>query len=222
MRKKIFALVLIFALAVVTLSGCVINTGRGAVTGRGRMETHTIQVEGFTGLNISGGYEITFRQSPNYSVTLEIQGNLFEHVEANVRGGVLHIGSSRGFNTGVRNTPRLYVYAPSLESLTVAGAVSGDIDVNTESLNIDVSGAANLTLYGSADMLNISASGAANVNGFEMTATNAVINVAGAGNIDVYASNTLNVTLSGVGRVRYDGNPQVTRNVSGLGSVSSR
>ena len=223
MHKRIFALALITVAALVMLSGCVINTGGGnPVRGRGSMESHTIYVTGFTGLDINGGYELTFRQSPNYSITMVIQGNLFEYVDATVSGGVLYLSNSRNIRTTGGNTPRLYIYAPELDSINIRGAVDGDIELNTSNLNIEVSGAATLNLSGSVDMLNISSAGAASVNAFGMTATDSTISMTGAGTIDVYATSTLDVRISGVGSVTYDGNPQVTRNVTGIGVVQSR
>ena len=42
------------------------------------------------------------------------------------------------------------------------------------------------------------------------------------GDCSAAVNNSLNVTLSGVGSVSYYGNPQVSQNISGLGSVNSK
>jgi hypothetical protein len=221
MCKKVFVLTAAFVITLTVLSGCIVSGGR-TVTGRGSMTTYEIDVTGFTGVDIGGAYSLTFRQSPTFSVTLEIQENLFRHVNTSVRGGMLFIDSNRTFNTTAGNTPRLVITAPDLNELNVSGAVNANIHTDANRLAIDVSGAANLNLSGSAHRLDITATGAANVNAFDMHAVNASINLAGAGNADMYASETLDVTVSGVGRVRYDGDARVTRNVMGLGSVTRR
>lgn len=47
--------------------------------------------------------------------------------------------------------------------------------------------------------------------------------MSGAGKADVYASEKLDVDLSGAGSVHYSGNPaSVTKHISGVGFVSKR
>ncbi|MCL1862276.1 MAG: DUF2807 domain-containing protein [Defluviitaleaceae bacterium] len=217
--KKILIAVFIFAF----FAGCVsVTPGMQTVRGRGNMESHTIAATGFTGIDVGGGYELVFRQSDSFSVTMYIQSNLFEFVETEVREGVLYISTTRNFNTATRNTPRLYVNAPDLDKLTVRGAVNADIILDSDLLSIDISGAANIELVGSAETLNISSAGAANVEAFGFTATHATISITGAGNVDIYATDTLNVSVAGVGSVRYDGGAEVTRSIAGMGTVRPR
>ena len=219
--KKIYGFILLAAAALM-LSGCVSMAGGRAVSGSGPMVLHEIPAQGFTGLYIGGGYDLTFHQAPEFSVSIEVQENLFNYLEAQVRSGVLHLSFSRNITTTPGNTPRVRVYAPYLDSLSVRGAVNANMDLHVSRLDIDISGAGNLTLVGSADVLDINAGGAANINAFDMIARDVLVNMNGAGNADVYASNTLDVDISGVGRVRYDGDPVVTRNITGLGSISRR
>jgi len=225
MKNKIFALLLMATATLVMLTGCVIGGAGGlnTVRGRGELVSHEIAASGFTGINIGGAYELTFRQSPEFSVTLDIQENLFEYIETSVRNNVFHITgrSGIGINTG-SNTPRLIVYAPDLQYLNIRGAVSADINVETEDLEINVSGAGSLNFSGNVDSLHINSSGVASISAFDLVAANANIRLSGVGSIEVYATDTLDVTLSGVGSVTYDGNPLVTSNRTGLGSISSR
>jgi len=220
MNKRFYALVVMLVVAVAVFAGC--NAIGGSVQGTGPMVSHDITAEGFTGLSIDGGYDLTFTQSPYFSVSIEIQDNLFEHLDASVRGGVLNIGFSRNISTTSGNTPRLYVSAPYLDSLNVRGAVNANITLDADELDVDVSGAGNVNLSGSANNLRISIEGAANISAFDMVARDVTISLEGAGNADVNATETLNASLSGVGRIRYDGDPVVTRNVTGLGTISRR
>jgi len=183
------------------------------------MVFHDITEVGFTGLNISGGYDLAFRQSPDFSITLEIQSNLFNHIETSVRGGVFYLSATRSFTTTSGNTPRLVVYAPDLNSLHFAGAIDADIYLHVDRLDVSVAGAADVTLAGSAETLNIETAGASDVNAFELIAANATISVAGAGDAEIYATDTLDISIAGVGNVRYGGDAVVTRSVAGLGSV---
>jgi len=220
MKKCIFALLLLSA-ALLVLGGC-IRGDRALVRGEGPRVAHTLDVAGFTGLSIAGAHDLTFRQAPHFSVVLEIQANLFEFLEAEVVNGVLEIDYSRSFTTGRNHTPRLTIYAPDLNFLSVAGAVDADMELNVDTLIISLAGAANLNMVGSAQLLTFSVAGAANVNAFDMHAVDATVSVAGTGLVEVYASNTLDISIAGVGRVRYDGDATVTRSTAGLGSIRRR
>jgi len=221
--KRFYGLTLLMGAAILLLSGCIrIGGGVGGVQGTGAMVPHEISAEGFTGLSISGGFDLTFTQAPYFSVTMNIQENLINYLETPVRGDVLHLGFSRNISTTGGNTPRINIYAPYLDSLDVRGAVNANMVLYVERLDIEVAGAANLNLSGSAETLNISAEGAANIDAFDMTARDVTVSLEGAGNVDVHATDTLNASLTGVGRVRYDGDPAVTRSVTGLGTVSRR
>ncbi|MCL2350820.1 MAG: DUF2807 domain-containing protein [Defluviitaleaceae bacterium] len=244
MKKRIFITAILLLAALAIFTGCISTSGGlGSVRGRGSMVSNTLNARDFTAIDISGGFEIIYRQSNNFSVTLEIQDNLFEHVNYMVRGDTLRITTSRNFNTSRGNTPRLYINAPYLNildfagavtatnwdtldadriSISVAGAANIDIDINAQRLDISTAGASSITLSGSADRLDISAAGASNVEAFNLITQDALINIAGAGHVEVYASSTLDVTISGVGSVRYDGNPTLTRSTAGLGSIRPR
>jgi hypothetical protein len=184
------------------------------------MNSHDIFVADFTGINISGGYEMVFTQADEFSVRLVMQDNLFRHVETNVRGGILNINSTRPLRTTGTNIPRLHISAPSLESITVTGAVDASIfDLEAQTLTIDMTGAANIHMSGSATRLSITTQGASAVRAFDFTARDANINISGGGTIDISVTHVLDVTIEGVGLVRYKGEPSVTRNTSGLGIV---
>jgi len=220
--KKFVLLTLASVLALAIFSSCTINSGLNSITGEGDMEMHTIDATDFTGINLGGAFDVVFRQAPEFSVELEIQSNLFAHVETEVRNNVLRIDSNRNFNTVRGNTPRLTITAPDLDSLNVRGAANADFILDADNLSIEVTGAANITLEGTANRLNITSSGAANIDAFDLIAQNANITLNGAGNIDVYAAETLDARLNGVGRIRYDGDATVNRTVAGLGRISRR
>jgi len=223
MKKRILLMALAIGL-VFALAGCVGLGGGGSIRGEGPMVLHTVDAANFTGIDVGGAYDITWIYSPTFNVTFEMQQNLWDLVETNVSNSVLVISQRSGFTVNGGNTPRLRIYAPYIDSIVLSGAayITGWDALDQESMYIRISGAADIALTGSVEHLNINSSGASNVNLFELAASHAVINVSGASHVEVYAANTLDVTLSGVGTIIYDGNPALTRNVSGLGVVRAR
>jgi len=222
MIKKIIAITVLLSISIFALTGCN-NISGTIVTGAGPLETRQLDASDFSGINLSGAFNLTFAHSDTFFVEITQHENLFEYLETNVRGNVLHVGYRRGIGINTTgNAPRLTIHAPTLNSIDISGAVSGTIEVVGDRLDFDASGAGSITLVGEVNTLNIDSSGAISINAFDLIAEDVVVDVSGAASVDVHASSTLRVDLSGVGSVTYDGAPQVTQNVSGLGRVRSR
>ena len=241
--SKIILLLAGFALVVAGLAALfghfTVPVG-GTVRGTGEMVSRPIQTEDFTAINISGFYHVTYRQARSSSITVEMQENLFEYLQISVENGTLIVDSRRTFRTNGANTPRLYIDAPFLEGIRIAGAVStGDWDtINAERFSISVAGAsemtipmeverldvriaggASLTLSGEVDTAELSAAGAADVSAGRLQTRDADISITGAGSVTIAASDNLNVSIAGAGSVRYIGDPAVTQSILGAGSV---
>ena len=241
MRKGFVLLVIVAML----LSGCVVTTiGNGsnvnAVRGTGERVSRTIEVEDFTGLHIGGAFDVIYRYSPNIAVTVEIQENLLDYLDISASQGELHVNSLRPIAVDGGYTPRLYVHAPYIDSLSLHGSVdavdwdpihaqnfsinvrgASDIDLHleVEDLHINVSGAADATLSGNTNTADIMISGAADITARDLQIREASLRVSGAGNIDITVSDMLDATVSGIGNVRYWGNPTVSSQISGMGSI---
>jgi len=243
--KKIAMMCVLLGLAVL-LSGCLVipfdggGINANAVQGTGDRVSRDFNVANFTGIDITGAYVVVYRQSNTNAVTIDMQENLFDYLEVSVRNGVLHIDSERPFRTNRNNTPRIYIDAPYLETVTLAAAIDTEnwdmittqqlfvsisgaanvaIPMNVSELNVIISGAADFDLSGTATFANISVSGASDIDAVNLQTQDMTITIAGAGNVDVAVSDTLDVTIAGTGRVRYVGNPQVTQSIAGVGSV---
>jgi len=245
MKKITLACVLLLTLALST--GCMVTSfggfGANTVQGTGPMVSRDFDILNFTGINISGGYTVVYRHAQAVSVTVSMQENLFDYLNVGVRNGVLFVDSDRSFRTSSSNTPRLYVYAPMIDSVTVSGAITTNdwdtinapsfyinvggaatatIDMNVEELDITVAGAATLYLSGNATVANLSIAGAGTLNGENLQTRDATISLAGTGNAELAVSDNLNVSISGVGNVWYIGSPNVTQTIAGMGRVRSR
>jgi len=122
---------------------------------------------------------------------------------------------------GVRNDGVLY--ADTFEA-SVAG--SGDMRLEvaiTSHLDAVVSGSGELVLRGAADHVDITVSGSGVANLRGVSTQNAVVTVAGSGEANVYASAHLDARVSGSGDVFYYGDPpNVTRTITGSGSINGR
>ncbi|WP_210468011.1 DUF2807 domain-containing protein [Sporosarcina sp. 6E9] len=100
-------------------------------------------------------------------------------------------------------------------------AISGEIrSEGVGEFNLDLLGAGNITLSGNAEFANILVKGSSILHGKEMEVKDMTIKLEGAGISSVYASNSLDATVEGIGGINYSGNPEtVTKKVNGIGFI---
>ena len=247
MIGKNFIIISLMVVFTALLSGCLGvnfggNIGAGGVRGTGAIESRDMALGNFDSIIIDGSYNVIYRYSSASSLTVVMHENLFEYFEVSVENGVLEIGSTRSFNVNRGQAPRLYVYAPSLRSIdirgavdtigwdtiygenfyiTVGGAADIDIHVEVERLSISSAGAADINLRGNAHDTGINMAGAGNLAARDLQTRDASIIVAGAADVEIAVSDTLDVVITGAGSVQYFGNPVVTQQITGVGRVRS-
>ena len=241
--KKLFALVLLGVFVVLFFSGCGNNNRTSEIVrATGPMTIQNFNVEGFTGLNIAGFWNVSFRQSENHLVTIETAENLFEFINVTVRQGTLYpmfdVGIGIEFGEYI---PSITIYAPFLTDFEMSGSITAtdwdiiyvqnlsmkisgfgniDIAINVEQLNMDISGSNNITLSGTADIADITQSGFGTISAFELQTRSAILQTSGSVNADITVSEYLNVTSSGFSNIRYRGNPTVTQSIMGQSTIS--
>ena len=94
--------------------------------------------------------------------------------------------------------------------------------MNAQSLKGDFSGASEIDLKGSAGECSMDLSGASELNAFEFVVKNYEIDISGAGDANIHATEMLKASVSGAASIRYEGNPRVDSHTSGAGSVKPR
>lgn len=212
-----------------------------SVQGDGNVVNKPIEVKSFSGIHASGAFDIEYFVSNNYRVELDMDKNLLEFAEVEVKSGILEIGFSRG----IENPKKLGVkiYAPKLDDIQLSGAcrLTNNESFQTEKMNIDLSGASALelnfianymfvnnsgasrtTLKGQADEVRIDLSGASNIDASNMKINELELNTTGASQARVWAVSKLNLIASGASRVLYKGEPvKLKTEVTGAANVSS-
>ncbi|MCL2216523.1 MAG: DUF2807 domain-containing protein [Defluviitaleaceae bacterium] len=237
-KKNLTCILLIFVMAV-TLVGCSAQSIRGI----GSMVSQSFQVGDFTTININVPFIVIWQEQEQTSVTVEIQENLLEHLQISAQGNTLLVESGRPFEASSPNTPRMYITSPQIVGLSSTVAIATEkwdivnsetfvmnlsggavvnipLDVNYLEINID-EGGAYLTLNGNANTTDIFVTnGGISVSALALQTKDTRIDLTGGGVIDIAVANTLDITINGAGIIQYRGNPIITRNVIGVGSVS--
>ena len=212
-------LILLFVAASFAFAGCKFSRG---IAGSGNRKTEKRELKSFNAIDTSGAYEVNVTCQKPASFEIEADDNLLPLIKTEVRDGILFVTNDQEFHAS--KSPTLRISLPDLNSVASRGA--GDVkiaDANSSDLKIQSTGAASIDAAGKAKSVTISSTGAGNVNTSKLTAENAKIDISGAANVEVYASEQLDVKMSGVGSVTYSGHPKVVnKNVSGIGSVNPK
>ena len=239
-KRMVVSTVMVVLLVVTALfSGC---TGR-VVSGAGEMVSQVFQVENFSAVNLNVPFVVVWQSGPQTVATIEMQENLFAHLQVSVENAVLVIESARSFDVAAPNTPRLYITSPRLIGLQSCTAVVAkgwdtvyaaeftinlegggvlEIPLNVDLLAVDINeGGADLTLSGYATQANITVVGGVTLEALDLQTAETHIRLTGGGTVDIAVSDVLDVAITGAGFIRYRGSPVITQSITGFGSVSS-
>ena len=218
--KKLILVGSLTAALIASFSSCR-HFGKG-VQGSGVRKTEKRDLGAFKSIETSGAFEIQVTCQQPASFEIEGDDNLLPLVKTEVRNGVLRIYSDSPYTATKAITVRMAL--PDLEAISSTGAA--DIratDVKNSQLTISWQGAGRIEAAGETKFIDITSTGAGKLDTSRLRAERAKVSVTGAAHLDVYASQQLDVTVSGVGQVTYHGNPGVVnKSVTGLGSVNKK
>ena len=217
--KKLFIATVSLAF-LFTFSSCR-HFGKG-VQGSGVRKAEKRDLGVFKSIETNGAFDIQVTSQQPASFEIEGDDNLLPLVKTEVRNGVLRI-----YNDGAYSASRaisVRISQPDLEAVSSNGAADIRVtNVKNDQLTISWQGAGRIEAAGETKFVSISSTGAGKLDTSRLRAERAKLSVTGAAHVDVYASQQLDVTVSGVGKVTYHGNPGVVnKSVSGLGSVNKK
>jgi hypothetical protein len=206
----------IAAVLAVGLAGC-------SLRGSGTPLTDSRDVAVFDAIEVGGAFELIVHVDPTATQRVEVSGddNIVPEITTTVSGGELEIGIGQGM-VRPKLDMKVEVWVPSLTGLEAGGASDITVEgLHGETFDLDLSGASDSTFSGSVDRFEIDLSGASDLDARELRAKVVDIELSGAGEADVWASDRLDAEVSGAGNVRYFGSTkEVHQDVSGAGSIA--
>jgi hypothetical protein len=212
-------LVVILALVASLAAGCAMH--HNEVVGSGQRQREKREVAPFNSISTEGAYQIEVVSQQSLSLEIEADDNLLPLIKTEVSNGVLRIKNSRGFSV---NRPIVVkIGTPNLEGISASGAGSIEVsNLKNDKFEIDSNGAHSIKISGETGTVNIEANGAGKIDAHSLRATKGTVAANGVAKIEVYASEELNVTVSGPASVIYSGDPKLNKTVNGPGTVERR
>ena len=180
------------------LTSCILTIN--GIKGDGNVVSQERTASGFYSISMDGVANVNIHHGEDFKVVVTTDNNLQEFVLVEVNNEVVHIDTET--NTNIHPTKLIVdVHLPELQSIDLQGV--GNVKVTS----------------GSASDLTIIMSGVGNVDAQDYQVETVVITQSGVGNSKIWATTSLSGTLSGVGNISYKGEPTVNVDVSGIGKV---
>ncbi len=214
MKKNTVLLILLF----ISLLGC-----RGfGVRGSGNLEDEPRDIEDFSKIEVGGAFNVQVTVGEPTSLVISTDDNLLKYIRTRVVGNTLEIDTKKDLNP--KTDLKIKITTPELVSIESSGANSVDIDgISCERFSVELSGAGNIDLEGSANSIRVDISGAGSVDAKHLIAEKAKVDLSGASSAKIYASESIDVDVSGVGTVDFYGDPEnVKSDISGIGSINRK
>ncbi len=206
---------------IVLLVGCVVvvvGCHLPGVRGNGQIKTEERQVGAFASLDAGGTFEIEWQNgSPALRITTD--ENLLPYIENNVSDDTLrlrtrdHIWPTHGI--------KVVISSPTRTGGRIRGAVKLTVkQLSGPTFALESKGASDVTLAGNVDRLLVDMTGASQLAAAGLQAKTAEISTTGAGDSEVAVTDTLNVVITGAGKVTYSGKPAtIKKQITGAGSI---
>ena len=189
------------------------------IKGNGKVEARQQNLDHFNSIDLSGMFEVELVKG-NEQIEIITDENLHEHVDIYVENDELVIDTKDKYLEAEQVLLR--IYSKELNEIDVSGAISLKTEgrLHTNHFKLDVSGACEGDLDIEAESLDIEVSGAGEINALDLQAQKVHVGITGAGEIEVSAEEALDVAITGAGEVRYAGDPVVNKKISGAGEIT--
>lgn len=202
-------------------------------------ESRTFEMGDFSEIYLEGSYKVYLIQGDENKVTVKASDDdVFDYLKIKNNSDELslkikqkHFDYDRiilyitfkklekiKIEGGVRLKTKGYLDLNDFE-MYVAGGAKIELDMKADDVRIVGEGGMLFELEGITKSLDVRISGAAHIDAEKLKSKDVSIRIEGVGTGSVYATKTLYAKIEGVGRIRYEGNPKVTKYIDGVGSV---
>ncbi len=206
----ILALGALVAVLAIRLSGLFVTT-TNPITGVGDPAEQDRTSGAFTAISASGGIQVVVGIGPNRAVSLTAQRNLLPLIHTDVIEGRLTITiDAPGITTTKSVLVRVTV--PVLTRVSLDGGATGTMELDTDVLEMALSGGSSMTAIGRASALTLTADGGSTAQLEELHADTANVTVNGGSTVTVAVATTLSGTADGGSTVKLTQKP-MTQNV---------
>ena len=212
------------------------------------LNTETIEtreVGSFDGIEISGSFEVELYQGLEGQIELTGAADQLQNIITVVENKQLKIRVKKGRYLKWWKPSKVFIKIPIEEinscgfsgsgllksrdvlradflDLNLSGSAKAYYQIQTDKLNSSISGSGMIQLRGNAKQSSLNVSGSGSINAKALNTVQTSAQISDSGRITVLSLEELDASISGSGRIRYSGNPQlISSKVSGSGEIST-
>ena len=241
--SRLSSILLIAVALLITVTSC----RKPMVHGHGPQKSEDRQLSGsFSHIEIQAPVDATIRVVPGAAPAINLNGfaNVLPYIKLKVENDVLKIYVDNEVHIHSKKKTVATITLPSLAGLEIAGssdaAIAGNVtgnelkidlagsasitidSLNVTLLDVDMAGASDITINsGSTPTTSYDIAGSGNINAFNLLTKDTEIEISGSGKAEVNATSKLDVSVGGSGNVLYKGNPVITKDIAGSGSIEA-
>lgn len=203
-------------------------------------DTRTYTIQQFTKIHLEGTFKVILEQGNAPGLRIKTDEDNFKYIDVKSDSQSLSLKITKkhfDFDELI-----LYISFKDLEELYVEGGISLEtkgyvdlkdfylhveggacIEMNMKASKVKVigQGGVKIEFDGIANELEATLSGAGYLDAIDLKTKKTDIKIEGVGAGSVYATDDLNATISGVGKIRYKGEPKVYKKIEGIGLISN-
>jgi hypothetical protein len=189
------------------------------ITGSGNVISEERVVPSFTGLTITGDFNVIIEYGPSQQLTIVADDNVLEYIKTVVQGSSLNVYLEEGSYTQI--TKDIKIILPELQQIDQSGSVKTAVIgfQNLDALTLSSSGSSIITCSGSCTDLTLSSLDASILNAFDLSSINCSVSASGSSNLNIRVANALNGQLSGSSILNYKDQPSINVGTSGSSQI---
>ncbi|MDR1230750.1 MAG: DUF2807 domain-containing protein [Spirochaetaceae bacterium] len=183
---------------VLILFACFAVFGEGSGEGNGNIGSQERTVGEFTAVTVNRGGEVNIHFAANHRVVVTTDSNMQDSVTTVTENNILKVEQ----RSNVNNVKVIIdIYLPEIDTINLKTVGSIKIE-NGNGLDLEIRAES----VGTIDLE-------------KYCVENVTITGNGFGTIKIWATDSLNGNLSGVGSFHYKGSPRINMDISGLGNI---
>ena len=197
------------------------NVGNAQVKGNGVLASEIRKLSNYKTIEISISYDnILVNCGQESSIYISGDENILPLIKTRISKGILKIEADSTFETN--SDAEMIINIKSIKDFTFDGVGKTVIhNLNEDKFNCNINGVGSCELNGKVESFYVSVNGVGSVNARQLIANAVVANLNGVGSVKLYAKNSLNASVNGIGGLTYFGNPtELILNDSGIGGIT--
>ncbi len=229
-------------IGLVFLCGLLTSCDHESIRAKGAVTVNEVQLSSYTGLKVSHAFEAYVKFSDSEEkIEIEANVNLHDIIVVKKEGNNLIVGLKKNTNVRGNATLKVYITTKNINYFDISGAsslllenelnaqtaeirmsgastFSGEIYVNE--LELESSGASDISLFGNTDILDASLSGSSKIGNYELMTKELFIDLSGASDAYLTVTELIDIKASGASSLKYKGDALIDhKDLSGASEI---